>query len=153
MDNEIFEALLEILLVVQQPKAERQLLQTTGDNLEPAALPVMIRIAQYPGISVGELAEQVGRHHSSVSRQVDRLVKAGWVVETDRSDRRIRRLDLSEHGQRVWVRLKMTQENIVKQRLTAAGYTAADQRQLAAALQRLALTLTTPPQRPQKREN
>ena len=139
MDNEIFEALFEIVTFFNQPQQDRDLLKRAEISLEPAALPIIVRVGRQPEISIGELANQIGRNHSSVSRQDDKLVKAGWLTEVERRDQRIRRVTLSQQGQRALLQVKVAREAAFRQRL--AGYSDADRSELARVLQRLAATL------------
>ncbi|MFC6274066.1 MarR family winged helix-turn-helix transcriptional regulator [Levilactobacillus tangyuanensis] len=139
MDNEIFEALFEIVTFFNQPQQDRDLLKRAEISLEPAALPIIVRAGRQPEISIGELANQIGRNHSSVSRQVDKLVKAGWLMEVERRDQRIRRVTLSQQGQRALLQVKVAREAAFRQRL--ADYSDADRSELARVLQRLAATL------------
>lgn len=136
MDNEIFEALFDVVTFFNQPQQDRYLLQRARVHLEPAALPIVVRVGRHPKISVGELADQIGRNHSSISRQVDKLMAAGWLIEADRSDQRVRRLSLSEAGQRGLMQIKVAREAEFKRRL--AGYSASERAALLRALQRLA---------------
>jgi len=139
MDNEIFEALFEIVTFFNHPQQDRYLLRQAQVQLDPAALPIVVRVGRQPAISVGELAAQIGRNHSSISRQVDKLMAAGWLLETERSDQRVRRLTLSEAGQRGLLRVKLAREAAFKRRL--AEYSLDDRAALLATLKRLAETL------------
>jgi len=139
MDNEIFEALFEIVTFFNHPQQDRYLLRQAQVQLDPAALPNVVRVGRQPAISVGELAAQIGRNHSSISRQVDKLMAAGWLLETERSDQRVRRLTLSEAGQRGLLRVKLAREAAFKRRL--AEYSLDDRAALLATLKRLAETL------------
>lgn len=142
MDNEIFEALFEIVTFFNQPQQDRQLLQQANISLEAAALPIIVRVGHQPEISIGELANQIGRNHSSISRQVDKLVAAGWLVEVERRDQRVRQLTLSPQGQRALLQIKVAREAALRQKL--ADYSNADRVALLQALQQLAATLTGP---------
>ncbi len=142
MDNEIFEALFEIVTFFNQPQQDRKLLQQASIPLEPAALPIIVRVGRQPEISIGELADQIGRNHSSISRQVDKLVTAGWLVEVERRDQRIRRLNLSPQGQRALLQIKLAREAAIRQKLS--NYSNADRTELLQVLQQLAATLTGP---------
>ncbi len=142
MDNEIFEALFEIVTFFNQPQQDRQLLQQANIPLEPAALPIIVRVGHQPEISIGELANQIGRNHSSISRQVDKLVTAGWLVEVERRDQRIRQVALSPQGQRALLQIKVAREAALRDKLK--DYSNADRVALLQVLQQLATTLTGP---------
>ncbi|GEO69500.1 MarR family winged helix-turn-helix transcriptional regulator [Levilactobacillus acidifarinae] len=142
MDNDIFEALFEVLTFFHQPQDERQQLRQAGTALEPAAMPIIVRAGQQPGVSVGELAGWIGRNHSSISRQVDRLIKTGWLTEVERDDQRIRRIKLTEKGQRGLMQLKVARETEFSQRIQ--DYTPQQRADLLRTLRLLAKTLRRP---------
>jgi len=140
MDNEIFEALFEIVTFFNQPQQDRRLLQQANVPLEPAALPIVVRAGRQADISIGELADQIGRNHSSISRQVDKLVAAGWLREVDRRDQRVRLVALTQQGQRGLMQIKLAREAALRERL--ASYSNTDRAELVRVLQQLAGTLT-----------
>lgn len=140
MDNEIFEALFEIVTFFNQPQQDRHLLQQADVPLEPAALPIVVRVGRQPGISIGQLADQIGRNHSSISRQVDKLMTAGWLQETERGDQRVRQVELTPQGQRGLMQIKVARETAFREKLT--DYSNNDRAELARVLQQLADTLT-----------
>lgn len=142
MDNEIFEALFEIVTFFNRPQQDRELLQQAQVHLEPAALPIIVWVGRQPGVSVGELAEAIGRNHSSISRQVDKLIVAGWLTESERQDQRVRQLILTAKGQRGLMQIKVARHAALNQRLV--NYSPADRAQLQQVLQRLAGTLAQP---------
>ena len=58
------------------------------------------RIARMPGISMAELAQIGTFDNGTVTRAVRRLSDEGYIrVETDESDRRVKRLYLTEKGE------------------------------------------------------
>lgn len=140
MDNEIFEALFEIVTFFNQPQQDRHLLQQADVPLESAALPIVVRVGRQPGISIGELADQIGRNHSSISRQVDKLMTAGWLAEAERRDQRVRQVTLTSQGQRGLIQIKLAREAALREKL--AGYSNTDRAELVRVLQQLADTLT-----------
>ncbi|GEO74348.1 transcriptional regulator [Levilactobacillus namurensis DSM 19117] len=139
MDSDIFEALFDIVTFFDQPQRDRCLLQRARVHLEPAALPIVVWVARQPNISVGQLADHIGRNHSSVSRQVDRLMAAGWLEEPDRRDQRVRRLTLSTAGHQGLLRIQLARAAELQERLS--DYSTADRAELLRVLQRLAQTL------------
>ncbi|WP_407889072.1 MarR family winged helix-turn-helix transcriptional regulator [Levilactobacillus sp. N40-8-2] len=140
MDNEIFEALFEIVTFFNQPQQDRHLLRQADVPLESAALPIVVRVGRQPGISIGELADQIGRNHSSISRQVDKLMTAGWLAEAERRDQRVRQVTLTSQGQRGLIQIKLAREAALREKL--AGYSNTDRAELVRVLQQLADTLT-----------
>lgn len=120
MDSDIFEALFDIVTFFDQPQRDRCLLQRARVHLEPAALPIVVWVARQPNISVGQLADHIGRNHSSVSR-------------------RVRQLTLSTAGHQGLLRIQLARAAELQERLS--DYSAADRAELLRVLQRLAQTL------------
>ncbi|WP_143463066.1 MarR family winged helix-turn-helix transcriptional regulator [Levilactobacillus enshiensis] len=139
MDNQIFEALFEIVTFFSQTEEDRKLLEEAHVKLDAPALPIIMRVDHQPGISIGELANQIGRNHSSISRQVDKLIGAGWLEETERRDKRIRQVILSPKGQQTVQQIKLAREAAIRRRLVK--YSDADRGELLRVLQRLSAVL------------
>lgn len=74
-----------------------------GDScLPPLTLPVLHRIESHPGITVSELARQVGTVKSHVSKLIDQFSKDGYVEKhSDPADQRVIRLYLTAAGARL----------------------------------------------------
>jgi DNA-binding MarR family transcriptional regulator len=85
-------------------RAARQLTQFLDESLAPsgvgaAQFSLMCLIASAPDDTMGALADRAGLDQSTLSRNVDLLVKAGWAeVVTAESDRRRRAVWLTESG-------------------------------------------------------
>ncbi|AKP64215.1 transcriptional regulator [Levilactobacillus koreensis JCM 16448] len=139
MDNQIFEALFEIVTFFSRTEEDRKLLKEAHVKLDTPTLPIIMRVDHQPGISIGELADQIGRNHSSISRQVDKLIETGWLEETERRDKRVRRVILSPRGQQTVQQIKLAREAAIRRRL--AKYSDADRGELLRVLQRLSAVL------------
>ncbi|WP_203640432.1 MarR family winged helix-turn-helix transcriptional regulator [Levilactobacillus andaensis] len=139
MDNQIFEALFEIVTFFSQTEEDRKLLAEAHVKLDAPTLPIIMRVDHTPGISIGELADQIGRNHSSISRQVDKLIETGWLEETERRDKRVRQVILSPSGQQTVQQIKLAREASIRRRL--AKYSDADRGELLRVLQRLSAVL------------
>jgi DNA-binding MarR family transcriptional regulator len=89
---------------VASARSARQLTQFLDESLAPsgvgaAQFSLMCLIASAPDDTMGALAERAGLDQSTLSRNVDLLVKAGWVeVVTAETDRRRRAVWLTESG-------------------------------------------------------
>jgi len=65
------------------------LLRRAGSSLDRALFPLLIRAGFDESMTVSELADAVGRHYSTVSRQVTVLEQQGFVMRTsDEGDKR-----------------------------------------------------------------
>lgn len=74
--------------------------QLAGITFEPRWFPVYFMLLHQPRYSVGQLAEEIGQTHASVSQIAKQLEKAGLLeFASDEQDGRVRFLQLSEAGQ------------------------------------------------------
>lgn len=75
----IAAALMDLIGLLNSPRRDDVLLEAAGVALPRALFPLLVRIGASGAIGVGLLAEQVGRDHSTISRQVAALEKLGLV--------------------------------------------------------------------------
>ena len=73
-------ALVDLVGTLSQPKRDVALIREAGITLDRALLPLLVNIERAAGIGiVDEVAELVGRDHTTVSRQVSKLKELGLV--------------------------------------------------------------------------
>jgi DNA-binding MarR family transcriptional regulator len=97
----LHEALLQIVTVINRPQGDNVILNRAGVSLDTALFPLLVRVSIQPDITIGELADQVGRDYSTISRQVARLQDLGFVRSQPAfSDRRQRLLNVTATGKR-----------------------------------------------------
>ena len=72
----LHEALLQIVSVLNRPQGDNVILTRAGVSLDTALFPLLVRVSMQRNLTIGELADQVGRDYSTVSRQVTRLQDA-----------------------------------------------------------------------------
>ena len=95
------------------------------------------RIAQMPGISMAELAQIGTFDNGTVTRAVRRLTDEGYIrVETDESDRRVKRLYLTEKGEPLIEPLSQMRAEWFE--AVTRGFSEAEKAQTGALLGRLA---------------
>ena len=100
MINQIFESLVTIIDFFNDPEQDKVLLKRVGNLNDKNLLPIVVRVGRQPEISVGELARQLGKNHSSISRQVSKLEKKDIISSlTHSEDKRIRMLTLASEGE------------------------------------------------------
>jgi DNA-binding MarR family transcriptional regulator len=93
-------AFLQLNGYLNRPDLDATFLAQAGVKLDRALFPLLTRIGLFGPISVVELANLIGRNHSTVSRQAAKLEALGLVerwVEDD--DQRVRRLQPTAAGQ------------------------------------------------------
>lgn len=105
-DTHIFDALAYALIdltgAMNSPRQDDLLLGEAGVALDRALFPLLVRIGISEAIGVVELAEQVGRDHSTISRQLGKLVELGLVSRrASPSDRRVHEAVITKKGLRM----------------------------------------------------
>ncbi len=82
-----------------RPQADAVLLRRAGSTLDRALFPLLIRAGLDQTMTVSELADTVGRHYSTVSRQVTVLEQQGLVLRAvDERDRRLSVVRVTDKG-------------------------------------------------------
>jgi DNA-binding MarR family transcriptional regulator len=81
-DPDLHRALLDLTGFFNRPQADAVLLRCAGSSLDRAVFPLLMRAAAAGTTTVGELADTVGRHHSTVSRQCAVLEGQGLIVRS-----------------------------------------------------------------------
>jgi DNA-binding MarR family transcriptional regulator len=111
--RDLHMALLEIMAVMSRPQRDEALIHAAGIRLDRALFPLLVVIERFGPIGVVELADRVGRDHTTVSRQIAKLEALGLVTrEADASDRRIRRVAIAPAGQAMTERLDRAREQL-----------------------------------------
>ena len=99
MKTDIFKSLFQIVNFFNDPRHDTTLLKKAGIKDDKNLLPIIVRVGVSQTISVGDLANQLGKNHSSTSRQIDKFEKQGLLVSSyNDNDRRIRQVALTEKG-------------------------------------------------------
>lgn len=105
--DRLHRSLITIADLVNRHDVDARIIAAAGVKLDRALFPLLARVAMSPEINVAELANVVGRDHSTVSRQIVRLEQLELVVRTvDPDDSRARRLTLSEQGKAMMARIE-----------------------------------------------
>jgi DNA-binding MarR family transcriptional regulator len=95
-----------------------------GDELSMTQLATLYLLDAGDPVSLGALAERVGRSVSATSRLVDVLVRRGLVERQEHpSDRRVRRVLLSKDGVALLRRLERTRADAQLQIMSRLGPT------------------------------
>ncbi len=140
MYDEIFESLFEIVTYLNRPKQDKLLLKRAGVELDTALFPIIMRVGLQQKIGLVELADQLGRDHSTVSRQVDKLEADSLVLSAaPAADRRVREIRLSDRGKAMAEKLVDARRILMSEAL--AGWAEEDLLELHDSLQRLARSL------------
>lgn len=92
-------ALLDIAAMMNRPQGDAAMIKEAGIKLDRALFPLLVLIERLGPIGVGELADRVGRDHTTVSRQVAKLDELGVVARKEGSaDKRVREAIVTAAG-------------------------------------------------------
>ncbi|QDK97044.1 MarR family transcriptional regulator [Acinetobacter tandoii] len=97
--DRLHRSLISIADLVNRLDVDTHLLDASNIKLDRALFPLLTRIQMSSGINVAELANIIGRDHSTVSRQVVKLEQIGLIIRmNDPRDQRSLCLYLSDSG-------------------------------------------------------
>ncbi len=112
-------------------------LREGGEELTLVQYRVLALTEDYPGISLGALAEELRRDISTTSRVVKRLLKRGLIVaNSDPTDRRRNMYELSDDGQELLRAVLATRRQSIAGRIDGAKLDLASLEELRCALVR-----------------
>ena len=114
--TEFHGALLDIIGVMNQPARDEQLLQAAGVQLEQLLFPLLVAIGRRGPIGVVDLADNLGRDYTTVSRQVKKLEAQGLAhKQPNAHDRRISEVTLSEQGRAIFAQIARARQKLMNQ--------------------------------------
>ena len=135
--RELRGALLDLTGVLNRPQPDAALIETAGVDLDRALFPLLARIDRLGPIGIVELAELVGRDHTTVSRQITKLESLGLVARAPSpQDGRIRAVVVTEQGGVMTAALDAARQKIIEKML--GDWEKDDVRTLARLLRRAA---------------
>jgi DNA-binding MarR family transcriptional regulator len=133
-------SMIDLMGFLSSPQRDDALLREAGVAIDRALFPLLVRLGRGP-LAVAELADQVGRDHTTVSRQLAKLESLDLVERCeDPADRRVRAARLTQAGGRVVQAIAAARNRLLSQALT--GWSDADLRALSDLNRRFADTLT-----------
>ena len=137
IEDELAAALLNLMNRMNSPRQDEVLLREAGVTLDRALFPLLARIGRQGSISVVELADQVGRDPSTISRQVARLEQMGLVVrQAGTTDQRVRAAAITPEGERFLSQITLARRRLLKAVL--ADWSDDDRQRVAGLIQGLA---------------
>lgn len=130
-------ALIDLVSCMNSPRQDDVLLREAGVSLDRALFPLLIRVDKATSIGVAELAEQVGRDPSTVSRQIAKLEELGLVArQPGREDMRVREATITKAGSRTIHAITSARRLLLDQLLH--GWTNEEREQLPRLLRKFA---------------
>jgi DNA-binding MarR family transcriptional regulator len=95
----LHEALMDIVGVINRPQRDARMVQESGISLDRALFPLLVIIERRGPIGIVDLADRVGRDHTTVSRQVAKLESLGLAARQEgAADRRVRQVAVTAKG-------------------------------------------------------
>lgn len=97
--RQLHAAVSDIVGVMNSPARDESMVREAGIPLDRALFPLLVGIERNGPIGIMDLADRVGRDHSTVSRQVARLDELGLVERRESArDRRVREAIVTAKG-------------------------------------------------------
>jgi DNA-binding MarR family transcriptional regulator len=135
--DDIGGALIDLMSFFSSPRRDEVLLREAGVEIDRALFPLLVRLAAAGPLSVAGLAEQVGRDHTTISRQLSKLESLGLVTRQDTgADRRVHAAALSADGGEVVKAITAARRRLLSAAL--AAWSPADRADLARLNRRFA---------------
>jgi DNA-binding MarR family transcriptional regulator len=131
------QALMDLIGILNSPRRDDVLLNEAGVVLDRALFPLLVRIGAADALNVGDLAEQVGRDQSTVSRQTAKLESIGLIRRrAGKADQRAREAVITAEGRRLVQAITKARKRLLDRLL--ADWSAADVQTLARLNRKLA---------------
>ncbi|CAN5347404.1 MarR family winged helix-turn-helix transcriptional regulator [soil metagenome] len=96
------EVLVELIGFFSAPQRVELLLHEAEVELDRALFPLLVCLATRGPLSVAGLSDQIGRDHTTISRQLSKLESLGLVSRQEGdADRRVRTVRLTAAGEQI----------------------------------------------------
>jgi DNA-binding MarR family transcriptional regulator len=100
--HQLHAAMVDLVALMNRPQFDDVLLKEAGISLDRALFPLLSGIERRGPIGVVDLAEGVGRDHTTVSRQVAKLAELGLVERRpSAADARVHEATLTKKGRQM----------------------------------------------------
>ena len=138
--RKLHAAVLDVVAIVNRPQGDEKLIREAAIPLERALFPLLILIERLGPISIGELADRVGRDYTTVSRQVAKLSGLELVARQPRlADRRVTEAVIAPKGKEMTDAVDAVREKMA--RAIFATWDLPDVHELARLLEKFAAAL------------
>ena len=140
--DELAASLIDLVGFLNSPQRDDVLLREAGVNLDRALFPLLVRLGMQGPLSVAVLADQVGRDHTTVSRQLAKLESLGLILRPQGVvDRRVRAAEVTSSGEVIVKAIIAARHRLLARVL--AGWSEADVKALAGLSRRFADDMST----------
>jgi DNA-binding MarR family transcriptional regulator len=135
--SQLHDAVLDVVAFINRPDRDEVLIREARIRLDRALFPLLVLAERFGPISVVELSDRIGRDHSTVSRQIAKLVALGLIErKPNATDRRQRELRATAAGHAMARQIDEARERLA--RLALAGWSEREVTTLAKSLRRFA---------------
>jgi DNA-binding MarR family transcriptional regulator len=108
-------AMLDIMATMNRPQRDELLMREAGISLDRALFPLLVGIERFGPIGIVDLADRVGRDHTTISRQVAKLEGLGLVERRAiPADRRVREAAVTLRGKAMTDRLDAARDRLLR---------------------------------------
>lgn len=119
MYDKLYNSLFEIVTFLNRPSQDKKMIERVGIDLDTALFPLLVRIGRGGPFGIVELADQLGKDYSTISRQVDKLLTLELIAIVDyNSDKRIRKVNLSKTGKEIIKRISVARRVMIREALS-----------------------------------
>ena len=95
-------AFADLTANLNQPQLHNRVLEEARVELDAALARVLVKVERIGAVGLVELADQMGRDHTTISRQVAKLVELGLVERREsEEDRRVSKAVVTTKGGRI----------------------------------------------------
>jgi len=129
-------ALIDILSVLNSPQRDSVLLREADVDIDRALFPLLVAIGVRGPLTVGVLADLVGRDHTTVSRQLAKLKQLKLIAPLDAPDRRQNAAKLTSEGEKVVAKIARARRRLLSRVLSE--WSEPDRASLAELMRRFA---------------
>lgn len=135
--RELHGALIDIVSVMNRPQRDEVMVREAGISLDRALFPLLVMVERLGPIGIVDLADRVGRDHTTVSRQVGKLEGLGLVERrSSAADGRVREAVATAGGKALTDKIDTAREAMA--RTIFADWPAPDVLELVRLMRRFA---------------
>ena len=144
-------AILALTSFINDPRQDWRMMAEASLDLDPAFLPLLVRLGAQGPAGIVELSGQLGRDHSTISRQVAKLETAGLVLrEPSPTDGRARTARITPRGMVAVAAITAARGRLLDRALD--GWTKAERKNLTTLLGRFVEALGAARVTPERRQ-
>jgi len=112
---ELHRAMVDIAIMMYRPQQDDVLLREAGVSLDRTLFPLLVAIDRFGPIGIVELADQVGRDYTTISRKAAKLADLGLITRRSGPlDRRMTEASVSDEGRKIIHAFRLARERLAE---------------------------------------